>query len=276
MESRNKFQDAGQVSIEAAKVYEEFFVPAIFEEWSDKISNAAQIKPGNTVLDVACGTGVLTRYIDEIIKPSGKVIGLDMNEAMLTVAKERNPEIEWKKGNAESLEFKDESFDVVVCQFGLMFFFEPAKALKEMLRVLKVNGYLVVSVWDKLEKTPGYASLLSIVQEVLGDEISEKLRTRFRLGEIEELLVLFKEAGINSPLITTMHGTVNFPSIRDWIFTEIRGWTSSDLIDDEDLKKLISQAEPELKDYEIRDRRVVFNMPAHIITITKLNQSPSP
>jgi SAM-dependent methyltransferase len=139
--------DRGQVSGNAAEVYEEFFVPALFREWAIRVADAADIQPGWRVLDVACGTGILARTIAERLGAKGSVVGLDLNEGMLQVAKRKAPAIEWRQGRAESLPFEAHSFDATVSQFGLMFFEDRRAALQEMARVLKPGGHLAVAVW---------------------------------------------------------------------------------------------------------------------------------
>ncbi|MDQ3632948.1 MAG: class I SAM-dependent methyltransferase [Acidobacteriota bacterium] len=137
----------GQVSTSAAEIYEEFFIPALFQEWATKVADEAKISAGQNVLDVACGTGVLTREVSTKVGLEGSVVGLDINEGMLAVAEKQSPDIKWKKGAAESIHFEDESFDAVVSQFGLMFFTDKHLAIKEMFRVLKSGGRLAIAVW---------------------------------------------------------------------------------------------------------------------------------
>jgi ubiquinone/menaquinone biosynthesis C-methylase UbiE len=106
--------ERGQVSRSAAEVYEEFFVPALFEEWTDRVAEAARVGPGARVLDVACGTGVLARKVAGRVGSTGSVVGLDVNDGMLAVARRAAPGIEWRQGRAEALPFGDASFDAVV------------------------------------------------------------------------------------------------------------------------------------------------------------------
>ena len=136
----------GQINRSAADVYEEFFVPALFLEPARLVARAGQIRPGQLVLDVACGTGVLARQIAQESGPDC-VIGIDRNEGMLSVARRLAPAISWQTGLAETLPFADSVFDRVVSQFGLMFFDDPTKALREMRRVVKTDGRMVVAVW---------------------------------------------------------------------------------------------------------------------------------
>jgi ubiquinone/menaquinone biosynthesis C-methylase UbiE len=118
----------------------------LFEEWAPRVCKAAALLPGNKILDVACGTGVLAREAARCVQPGGMVTGLDRNEVMLTVARRVAPGIEWRQGRAEALPFPDGSFDAVVSQFGLMFFEDREGALREMWRVLKPGGRLAVAV----------------------------------------------------------------------------------------------------------------------------------
>ncbi len=103
-----------QAQIDAAAAYEEFFVPALFGQWAPRVVDAAQIRSGDRVLDVACGTGVLAREAASRVAPSGSVAGVDLNPGMLEVAAQLAPAIEWRQGAAESLPYPDESFDAVI------------------------------------------------------------------------------------------------------------------------------------------------------------------
>src|SRR5262245_30686072 len=93
----------GQVTGSAAEVYEAFFVPALFGQWATRLAEAAGLCPGNRVLDVACGTGVLAREAAGRVAPGGSVVGLDRNEGMLAVAAAKAPSIGWRAGRAEAL-----------------------------------------------------------------------------------------------------------------------------------------------------------------------------
>jgi ubiquinone/menaquinone biosynthesis C-methylase UbiE len=261
--------DGGQVSTDATKVYEDFFVPALFREWAPRIAKAAHINPGDKVLDFACGTGVLARYMDGEVKPGGQVTGIDFNEGMLAVASGLSPEIKWDKGNAESLPYENNSFDAVVSQFGLMFFNDRVKSIKEMVRVLKPDRRLAVAVWDTLDSSPGYAALTELLEQQFGGQVADMLRAPFTLGNTEELLTLFYNAGIRSPQIHTMQGVAHFPSVKAWLYTDVRGWVMSELISDGQLEELVGVAEEALSRFTGSGGKVQFAMSAHIVAVTK-------
>ena len=197
--------DRGQVSRSAAEVYEEFFVPALFRQWVQPVADAADIRAGDRVLDVACGTGILARHAATRVGAAGSVCGVDINEGMLAVARREAPEIEWRKGAAEALPFADDGFDAVVSQFGLMFFADQAKAIREMRRVLRPGGRLAVAVWDSLANTPGYAAMTALLQRgkrgtragaPCGERGLTRVRTRARvLGSLTGPLAGGRERG---------------------------------------------------------------------------------
>jgi SAM-dependent methyltransferase len=253
----------------AADIYEEFFLPALFEQWTGPVADAAGIKPGDQVLDVACGTGVLARALAGRVAPAGSVVGLDLNAGMLEVAQRRAPGLRWEKGRAEELPFDSDGFDAVVSQFGLMFFEDRVAALQEMLRVLRPGGRLAVAVWDALARTPGYAAMANLLDSLFGAEVAQSLRAPYVLGDTETLADLCRQAGIIGVRIETQPGMARFPSLQSWIFTDIRGWTLADVLDDEQVDLLRSRANTVLAEFVSADGAVTFSAPAHIVTARK-------
>lgn len=261
--------NTGQVNASAAEVYEEFFLPALFQEWAPRVAAAANIRPGQSVLDVACGTGVLTREVAARVGPNGSVVGLDVNEGMLAVANREAPAIGWRLGTAEALPFENERFDAVVSQFGLMFFTDRRAALTEMMRVLRSGGHLAVAVWDTLDNTVGYAALGSLMQRLFGDQFTEAFGGPFVLGDPKVLASLFAEAGISNAQITTQTGTVRFPSIDAWLHTEIKGWILADQVTDAQFDRLLKESGEVLQPFVTSEGTVAFPSPAHIVTARK-------
>lgn len=259
----------GQVAASAAEIYEQFFVPALFAEWPARILSVANAQAGDTVLDVACGTGILARTAVDWVGPNGKVIGLDINEGMLAVARQKAPEISWQEGSAESLPFEAESFDRVVSQFGLMFFADPVKAITEMGRVVRPGGSLAIAVWDSLAATPGYAVVVEMLAELFGPQVAQAIEAPYALGDTNKLAALFAAAGMHDITIHTLPGTARFASVEDWIYTDIKGWTLADVIDEAGYKKLRAYAPQKLARFVKADGSVAFRAPAHIVAVTK-------
>ena len=261
--------DRGQVNRSAADIYEEFFIPALFQEWTARVMDAAAVQSGQRVLDVACGTGVLARAAAERIGVNGSVIGLDINDGMLAVAARKAAQIEWRQGKAEALPFEDDHFDAVVSQFGLMFFEDRPAALREMLRVLRPGGHLAVAVWDTLDHTPGYAAMVRLLQRLFGEEAANGLRAPYVLGNTNELAALFAAANIPQATITTHTGTARFPSLESWMFTDIKGWVLADILDDAQFEGLLNEARTVLAPFVSSDGSVAFAAPAHIVSAIK-------
>ena len=259
----------GQVSKSAADIYEEFFVPALFAQWAPRLADAARIATGQRVLDVACGTGVLAREALRRVGPQGSVTGLDRNQGMLATAKRQQPGIAWQQGMAEALPFEASSFDVVMCQFGLMFFESRKKALQEMWRVLRRNGHLAVAVWDIAEHSPGYAAMIALLHRLFGKDIADELRAPFAMGDKATVQALFEEAGIRTADIQTVNGTARFPSIASWVATDVKGWTLADRIDEAQYRRLQDEAAIEFKRFVQSDDSVAFASPALIAVAVK-------
>jgi SAM-dependent methyltransferase len=257
--------------IASAAGYQELLVPALFQEWSLRLIAAAEIRPGDRVLDIACGTGVLTRAAAARVTQSGSVTGLDPAPGMLAVAKRLAPAIEWRQGTAESLPFPAESFDVAVSQFGLMFFADRRQAIQEMLRVLTSGGRIGVAVWDLLENIPAYAAEVALVQRIAGQRPADALRAPFALGDPNELIALFSGAGASRVSATRHLGTAKFPSVRSMVEADIFGWLPlmGTPLTRAESDQVLKQADDVLRPYVTMDGRVEFPIAAHIVTGAK-------
>lgn len=263
-----------QDQVDAAKAYEALFVPALFGQWVPKIADAAKVQPNHKVLDVACGTGVLARGIHARMGPTGSVVGLDPNPGMLAVAKELAPAISWRQGVAESIPFPDQSFDAVVSQFGLMFFADRDKALREMLRALTLEGRLVVAVWDVLANMPAYAAEVALLERLAGSRAADALRAPFVLGDRQHLSEMFSGAGAASTAITTDAGTARFPSIRVMVEADLRGWlpVMGVILTEDQIGRILHEAEHALAEYVGPNGAVSFGVRAHLATARKSEQ----
>lgn len=249
-----------------AEVYDEQFVPALFRQWGPVVARAAGVGPGQRVLDVACGTGALTQALCDRVGAGGAVVGLDANAQMLDVARRKGLPVEWREGRAETLPFGDATFDAVASQFGLMFFEDRRKALREMMRVLRPGGRLAVAVCDGLERSEGYAALAALLQQLFGSRIADAFRAPFLLGDIALLQALCEEAGINDASVSRHAGVVRFASIEALVSTERAcAWTLGGLLDEAQFETLLAEAKRVLAPFAGPHGEVEFTMPALIV-----------
>jgi len=257
-----------QEEIDGAGAYQALHVPALFEEWTPRVLAAAQVEVGHRVLDVACGTGVLSRAAAEQVGPAGSVVGVDPNRGMLTVARRLSDRVRWAEGVAEDLPGEDASFDRVVSQFGMMFFTDRAAAIDEMLRVLVPGGRVAIAVWDSLERTPAYARAVDLLDRMAGPAAASALSAPFVMGDRTELEALMRQAGVEGVEGTTSTGRARFPSLRVMVEADLRGWLPVMGVDLEEplILDILARAEEELAAYVSDDGRAEFDSPAHVVS----------
>lgn len=263
--------NANEEEIAAAKAYEQLHVPALFQQWAPVVLDAAMLTEGDRVLDVACGTGVLARNARSRLGGACSITGLDAAAGMLTVARSLDPSIDWRQGLAESLPFEDAKFDVVVSQFGLMFFQDRLGAIREMLRVLAPGGRLAVAVWDLLNNSEAYPLEVDLLERRAGSDAADALRAPFVLGDKTQLVEMFSLADAESITISTHDGKARFPSIRSMVEADLRGWlpVMDVFLSDDLIESILEEAEEVLAGYVTDTGTVEFNSPAHVVTAAR-------
>jgi ubiquinone/menaquinone biosynthesis C-methylase UbiE len=257
-------------TMKPADVYENQFVPALFQQWGPVVAEAAGVRAGDRVLDVACGTGVLALAAAGLAGPTGEVIGVDPNEEMLEVARRHQAAVGWRVGAAESLPVSDEHIDAVVSQFGFMFFDDQTRALAEMLRVLRPGGRLALAVFDAIDHSPGYSVLAELLHRRFGQAAADAIRAPFVSGDPEHLCALVSEAGFTDVTISRREGTVRFPSPRSLISTERACvWTLGGMLDDAQFDRLGRDIDETFAPFREHDGTLAFSMPALVVTARK-------
>lgn len=256
---------AGQVIASAARTYEDFFVPALFGQWPDRILTASDLGPGDDVLDIGCGTGVLARAAARSLGANGSVTGVDVNNDMLTVASDTPEVVSWRCAPAEQLPFGDDSFDRVLSQFALMFFDDRPAAVAEMARVCRPGGSIAVATWADIERSPGYADMVRLLDRLFGPVAADALRAPFCIGEPDALIAATR-ASLRDTAVVELEGVARFESIDAWVHTDVRGWTLAEMIDDDQYAELLAAARVELTDHVQPDGSVHFAAPALLLT----------
>ncbi len=256
----------------AATAYNELHVPALFQQWAPLVLDAVQARTGDRILDVACGTGVLTREAASRVGSDGLAAGLDPNPGMLAVAMELAPALEWTEGVAEALPYSSESFDAVVSQFGLMFFQNRAAALSEMARVLRPGGRVAVAVWDSLENSEAYPDEVALLQKLAGEAAASALSAPFVMGDKPELTQLMEAAGFKSVEVATHRGTARFPNIRTMVEADLRGWlpVMGVNLNEDQIDSILKEAELALAQFVTTAGTMEFSAPAHVVTGQKI------
>lgn len=260
-----------QLAESGPEAYEQYLVPALFAPWAEQLIENANVRERDRVLDVGCGTGIVARRAAPRVGEDGTVVGLDINEGMLKVARTAaanlTPTIEWKQGEAADLPFPDEAFDVVLGQQVLQFVENPATVLREMHRVLASNGRLAVSVLRALSFNAGYDKLAEALEHHVGADAGMMMRSPFRGYTRDELRSLAEEAGFREPVVTIDISSVRYPSVGEFVRREA---ASSPLAGplgslDRDVREaLIKDVEEQLRDY-IDDQGIVIPLDTHVL-----------
>jgi SAM-dependent methyltransferase len=172
------------------KLYESHLVPLIFEPYAVDIARRLASRSPSRVLEIAAGTGVVTRALVSALPDRTAIVATDLNQAMLdqAVATGTRRPVEWRQADAMQLPFPDAAFDAVVCQFGVMFFPEKAKAFAEARRVLRPRGLFIFNVWDRIEENE-FANIVSAAMETVFPEDPPRFLARTPHGYHDQAII---------------------------------------------------------------------------------------
>jgi len=170
-----------QLESDAAAAYEAQKVPAIFAPLASAVLALVGLRPGHRVLDIACGTGIVARRAAPQVMPGGRIVGVDLNQAMLDVAYRQIETsrfgIQWHRADVTRMPFRNGEFDFAICQQGMQFFPDRWAALKEMRRVLAPGGRLAVTVWEAPSDL--FIALAEALRRHVGEEVAERALAPF-------------------------------------------------------------------------------------------------
>ncbi len=269
-------EERWQLGGSAPEVYERYLVPSIFGPWAPILIEQALLQSGARVLDVACGTGLVARLAAQHVGVSGHVTGLDMNPGMLEVAGSLPPvqgaTIEWREGDAVTLPFSDETFEVAFSQLGLQYFADRVQALCEMRRVLVPAGRAVLLVWRAIIHSPGFAAMSEALDQHVSPAAGAVMRAPFVFGDTtEELHTLLSEAGFSQVRIRSEVRMVRFASPEALVHYQVAGSPLAGhvaQVDEAVREALIRDVTAAMQAY-LNDEGVAFPIEGHIAVAKK-------
>ncbi len=254
------------------EIYDRFLVPLIFEAYArDLAERLARVRPQD-VLETAAGTGVLTRAIAAKLAPSARIVATDLNQPMLALAAARQPgenRISWRQADALALPFADRSFDVVACQFGVMFFPDKVQGYREACRVLRPGGHFFLNVWDRISENE-FADVVTETLATLFPQDPPRFLARIPHGyhDVERVRTELTAAGFASISVVTLDDISKAASPRDPAVAYCQGTPLRNEIEARDPARL---EEATQKSAEAMTRRfgsgpVEGRIRAHVIT----------
>jgi ubiquinone/menaquinone biosynthesis C-methylase UbiE len=188
-----------QLGGDAASAYEAQKVPTVFLPLTTLMLEHFEVRPGERVIDVACGTGIVARLVAPKVGAAGRVVGVDWSEPMLEIARAAADAptdiLEWRQADVTALPFERGTFDVAFCQQGLQFFPDKPAALAEIRRVLGDGGRLALSVWS--EPSPLFVALAGVLAKYISDEVAARWLAPYSFRDGEVIGALVTEAGFS-------------------------------------------------------------------------------
>lgn len=260
-----------QVEGDTPQAYERYLVPALFQGAAGELIAHARISPGERVLDLGCGTGIVARVAAEHLGSGGNVTGVDVNPEMLDVARsvsaETHPDIEWQQGPAENLPLARSTFDVVLSQQTFQFLEDRNAALEEIRRVLRPGGRVVFSVFRSARHNHTYQPLIDAFRRHGGDDLGTMMNSPFQEWTRDGLKEMVSNAGFQDASVTIGLVTARFPSIPDFIQQELSSSPMSRLVatmDDQTRQAIARDTREGLSEY-IDDHGVIHPLQTFLV-----------
>jgi ubiquinone/menaquinone biosynthesis C-methylase UbiE len=212
-------QERWQLSGNEPESYELYQVPRLLGPMAHRLLEGVALRPGQRVLDVACGTGIVARLAAPRVAPSGRIVGVDLNAGMLAMARDRASEsglqIDFRQGDAAALPFAAAEFDAVFCQQGLQFFPDKPRALCEMHRVIRPGGVLALSVFAPPSRFS--TALAEALTRHAGAEVAKRSLAPFALADAEALRALMNAVSFSSIEIRNVVLTRRVEPTQEWL-----------------------------------------------------------
>ena len=186
--------------------YDRNLGPVLFEPYAEDLVSRLPTGDRLRVLEIACGTGIVTRRLRESLPESATLVATDLNEAMVSYARDAVPAagIDWQQADAQALVFDDGSFDVVVCQFGFMFLPDKVKGFREARRVLDSGGLLLANIWQSMEANPAAGAIHATVARLFLEDRLRFIETLHGYYETDRIRADMAEAGWDDVQLETV------------------------------------------------------------------------
>jgi ubiquinone/menaquinone biosynthesis C-methylase UbiE len=198
--------------------YDRYLGPVLFDPYAADLVARLSLPEDASVLELACGTGILTRRLRDRLGPRARLVASDLNAAMMDYASGKfraEESVEWKQADATDLPFDDQSFDGVACQFGLMFFPDKERALRETYRLLKPGGVFLFSVWDKIETNDLPYIAHTIIAKFFDDKPPDFYEVPFSFHDPKTIKSLVSTTGFKQLQVSVLPLEAISPSARD-------------------------------------------------------------
>lgn len=254
--------------------YDRYLGPVLFEPYALDISERVNTAAYQNVLELACGTGRVTKHLAACLPDNGKLTATDLNSDMLAVAQMmvKAPGIKWMVADAQELSFTGNSFDHVICQFGVMFFPDKAKAFSEAYRVLQPGGTFLFNVWDSLDVNPRSAIIKKVMEDIMGNEAPDFMsKGPYSFYDKDLIVQLMQQAGFTNIELAVVQKQAYYAAADDLI----RGF-----VDGSPLAAYLTQLTPALRQTireqlhkaivdELGDQQIISPMQAIVCAATK-------
>lgn len=257
-----------QLSGSAPDIYENTMVPLWLGRWADALLKLVSLKPGENVLDVACGTGVTTRMAKRDVGESGQVTGLDINAGMLAKARELAPqmEIRWMESDVIGTGLPPDTFDAIISQHGYHYFPNQPAALEEFFSVLAPAGRIALSIWDG--HSAYTKALCAAVEEHISPEIANKQRSQRETPSADTLTQSFVEAGFQNVTVVRQELTIKVPLASEFVPLHLGSMpiaNSFQSLPDEQKEHLIADVARSLEAYVVGNQ-IIYPDAVNVVT----------
>jgi SAM-dependent methyltransferase len=208
------------------ELYEEHLGPLLFHFYAQDLAGRLDDDAVGRVLEIACGTGIATEYLRHALPHPCQIVATDLNDPMLEFARSRRANlgnVQFDRADAGSLPFEDGSFDAVVCQFGVMFFPEKPRAMREAYRVLRSGGQLIFNVWESLSQNPAPRIAHETIAQFFDGEAPTFLLTPFGYHDVDAIVALVEGAGFETVGVDRVSTLVERPSAHSIAIGLVKG-----------------------------------------------------